>query len=178
MIAIATIGGLFHLLGQARVAVVGKPDARDGSTEGTTGVVAQVIDGDTIRLRDGRRVRLVQIDAPEHDECFGRGAADELRRIAPPGTRLLLVADPALDSHDVYGRFLAYAYTLDRASFLNESLVEAGAAVPYFFRSRRGLFATQLLLGAERARRGRRGLWGSCPRARLDPDRGSLTGPA
>ena len=39
------------------------------------GVVDGVIDGDTLSLRDGRRVRLVQIDTPElgTGECYSRG---------------------------------------------------------------------------------------------------------
>ena len=61
---------------------------------------------------------------------------------------------------------------------VNLGLVEQGAAVPYFFRGERGAFADELLSAANEARSGRRGLWGACPGAKLDPNRGSLTGPA
>ena len=47
---------------------------RDSSAEGA--VVARVIDGDTVELVDGRRVRLVQIDTPEKGtECYGDEAS-------------------------------------------------------------------------------------------------------
>ena len=50
--------------------------------------------------------------------------------------------------------------------------------MPYFFRGERGVYADELLSAAKDARRERRGLWGACPGAKLDPNRGSLTGPA
>ena len=61
-----------------------------------TATVAYVNDGDTLRTTEGQRVRLVQIDAPElHSDCFGKGALAALRRLAPKGTRIVLVRDPA-----------------------------------------------------------------------------------
>jgi micrococcal nuclease len=143
----------------------------------TEGVVASVTDGDTLRLRGGRRVRLLQIDAPEHDECYGRSAANALRRLAPVGATIALSRDPSLDERDDYGRLLRYAVAPPH-SFINVELVREGAAVPYFFRGRRGGAAGYLLDAARDARRNRRGLWGACPGARLYPNRGSLTGPA
>lgn len=143
------------------------------ATSGTA-VVSAVVDGDTLRLRDGRRVRLVQIDAPEQGECFFAGATRALRRLAPPGSRVTLSADPRLDATDDYGRLLRYVRA--RGVDVNLALVERGAAVPYFFRGGRGRFADDLLAAARRARAAGRGLWGACPRARLDPGRGSITG--
>jgi micrococcal nuclease len=139
------------------------------------GVVARVTDGDTLRLRDGRRVRLVQIDAPERDtECYGRAAGAALARLAPPGTRVTLERDPSLDGRDSYGRLLRYVRVgkLD----VNLELVRLGAAAPYFFRGDRGRQARALVEAAEAARAERRGLWGACPDARLAPERGLVTG--
>jgi endonuclease YncB( thermonuclease family) len=50
-------------------------------------VVASVYDGDTLSLRDGRRVRLLQIDTPElgSGECYSRAARTALLALAPPG---------------------------------------------------------------------------------------------
>lgn len=137
-------------------------------------VVSSVTDGDTLRLTDGRRVRLVQIDAPEQGECFHRSATRALRRLAPPGTRVTLAADPRLDRVDDYGRLLRYVRA--GGSDVNLALVEEGAAVPYFFRGDRGRYAERLLTAARRARASGRGLWGACPGARLDPARGAVTG--
>lgn len=138
------------------------------------GAVALVVDGDTLRLRDGRRIRLVQIDAPEHDECYARAATAALRRLASPGVAVTLVRDPLLDEQDDYGRLLRYV--VSRRVEVNVALVREGAAAPYFFRGERGVHASRLLAAARAARRERRGMWGACPAARLDPFRGALSG--
>lgn len=139
-------------------------------------VVSRVTDGDTLRLRDGRRVRLIQIDAPEVGECYATASGRMLVRRLPPGTRILVARDPALDERDDYGRLLRYVFVLPFN--VNVDLVREGSAAPYFFRGRRGTYADELLDAVREARRERRGLWGACPGARLDPSRGALTGPA
>ena len=81
---------------------------RDSSAKGA--VVEHVIDGDTIQLVDGTRVRLVQIDTPEKgDECYGDEASELTRRLLPPGTHVRIEQDSALDQEDRFGRKLAYA---------------------------------------------------------------------
>jgi len=138
--------------------------------------VSRVSDGDTLRTTSGRRIRLVQIDAPElHGDCFGRGALGALRKLTPPGARIALERDPALDATDRYGRQLRYVFV--GGTNVNVALVRQGAASPYFFRDERGRYAAALLDAVERARDGGRGYWGACPEARLDANRGSITGP-
>ena len=108
------------------------------------GVVAYVNDGDTLRLRDGRRVRLLQIDAPElRSDCYGKAALSALRQLAPAGTRVMLESDPRLDARDGYGRLLRYVFVSGRN--LNLALVRQGAASPYFYRRERGRYAEALL---------------------------------
>ena len=154
--------------------------AQDDATlvpSGESGRVARIADGDTLRLTDGRRIRLVQIDAPEPgSECFGNDAVDELAALAPPGSALELERDPALDDRDRFGRLLRYVHAADVN--VNVALVERGAAAPYFFRGDRGRYADDLLDGAEEARAENRGLWGACPAARLEPGRTLEAGPA
>ena len=141
------------------------------------GRVATVADGDTLRLSDGQRVRLVQIDAPERgQECFGDQARAALLRLVPPGTQIELEREPGLDDHDRFGRLLRTVRLHGRN--VNLALVVEGAAAPYFYRGDRGRGAAALLQAAERARKGRRGLWGSCPDARLRPTRAVDSGPA
>ena len=141
-----------------------------------TGRVDRVTDGDTLRLADGRRIRLVQIDSPEPgSECFGTQATRHPPTLAPPGTQLELERDPRLDDTDRFGRFLRYARAGGRS--LNVVLVERGAAAPYFFRGSRGRYADELEEAAAAARAAPRGLWAACPRARLDPERALETGP-
>lgn len=139
--------------------------------------MARVDDGDTLTLRSGARVRLLQIDAPELlSDCYGREARGALAALTPRGTRVRLVRDPSLDARDAYGRLLRYVVADGRN--VNIELVRRGAATPYFFRGRRGRHATALLRAAAAARAHGRGLWAACPAARLDPRTGSITGPA
>jgi micrococcal nuclease len=148
---------------------------RDGS--GSEAVVERVIDGDTIALTDGARVRLVQIDAPERrDECYGNEATDLTRRLLPPGTKVRIEQDPALDQEDRFGRKLAYVWKDDED--VNLTLVEEGAAGVWFFDGDRGRYADELLGAAERAREERKGLWGACPLAVFNPTNSVATGPA
>jgi micrococcal nuclease len=144
------------------------------STEGA--VVARVGDGDTLQLSDGRRVRLVQIDAPElgEGECYSRAARSELATLAPEGTRVELQRDPKLDDTDRFDRLLRYVVVGGRN--VNVELVRRGAASVWFVGRDRGRYASTLLAAADRAQRSRAGLWGACPGARFDPTRGVQTG--
>lgn len=168
---------LIVILLAASVALLGSGCRSDDQPAAGTdeGVVAVVSDGDTLRLGDGRTIRLVQIDAPEaSDDCFGREASAVLGRLAPPGTDVVLERDAALDDVDTYDRLLRYVIVGD--TNVNLELVRRGAAAPYFFRGDRGRYADRLLTAARAAREAGRGFWGACPAARLDPNRGSLTG--
>ena len=137
-------------------------------------VVARVTDGDTLRLADGRRVRLLQIDSPEHGECYARQARDALLALAPVGSRIVLESDPRLDRTDRYGRLLRYVRR--GSTNVNVELVRRGAAAPYFYGGDRGRHATRLLRAAEAARKARRGLWGASAGTVLDPERAIDTG--
>jgi micrococcal nuclease len=143
---------------------------------GTGARVDSVRDGDTILLADGRRVRLVQVDAPELGvECYGDEALAELGRLVAEGDELRLERDPALDASDRHGRLLRYVHVA--GVNVNVELVRRGAAAPYFYRGERGRYARRLLAAAEEARAGRRGLWAACPAARLEPSRAVASGP-
>jgi endonuclease YncB( thermonuclease family) len=141
--------------------------------------LAYVVDGDTIRLRSGAYVRLVQIDAPEtyHEhECYGERATQALKRLLPPGTKIRLLADPRLDQVDRYGRLLRYVLRASDGLDTNVRLVREGAAAPYFYRGARGRFASLLQSLALRARAHHRGLWGACPNTGVDFYRAVNTG--
>jgi endonuclease YncB( thermonuclease family) len=141
-----------------------------------SGVVASVHDGDTLTLRDGRRIRLVQIDTPElrTGECYSRAARNALLNLAPPGGRVVLEADASLDKIDRYGRLLRYIRR--SGSNVNLELVRRGAATPYFYRGDRGRFAPKLMAAARAAKAAKRGLWGACPGTRLEPYAPATTG--
>jgi endonuclease YncB( thermonuclease family) len=76
-----------------------------------------VVDGATIALRNGQRVRLVQIDTPRSifgTECYGRQASQTTKRLLPPGSRVRLFAEPATDRVDQYGRLLVTSFASRR----------------------------------------------------------------
>jgi micrococcal nuclease len=138
-------------------------------------VVAFVNDGDTLRTTSGKKIRLLQIDAPElHGDCFGKAALSALRQLTPKGTPITLVRDPSLDQTDRYGRLLRYV--LVHETNVNIALVQGGTASPYFFRNERGLYASELLAAVEKARAEKLGYWGACPKAKLNTGLGSITG--
>ena len=138
--------------------------------------MASVTDGDTLTLRDGRRVRLLQIDTPElgSGECYSRASRTALLALAPPGSRLALETDPRLDRVDRFGRLLRY---LKRGSLnLNLELVRRGAAAPYFYGADKGRYASALMNAVLQAKAAGRGLWGACPATVLDPYDAVATG--
>jgi micrococcal nuclease len=186
----ATLVGMLALAGCEAESTDPVDEADAGTAETTTGGrpgattppkphartvrVDHVIDGDTLDLRNGKRIRLVQIDAPESSgECYGDDAGDVLGRILPPGTRITLERDPALDDVDRYGRLLRYVHKgRTNVSLL---LVRRGAASVWFFDGDRGRYAERLLAAARSARDAGRGAWGACS-ARLDPTQAFETG--
>src|SRR4029453_6175670 len=90
------------LLGVAALAAFAfltRGDAKQGA------VVARVVDGDTIELVGGQRVRLVQIDTPEkHAGGYGDEASALTQRLIPAGTHVRIEQDQKLDQVDRYGR--------------------------------------------------------------------------
>jgi micrococcal nuclease len=138
----------------------GCADASVPASHGTQRV-ARIVDGDTLVLRGGARVRLLQVDAPEAGrECYSGAATRELARLAPVGTEVVLEVDPRLDRVDRYGRLLRYV----RAGTVNVNveLVRRGAAAPYFYRGDLGRHAPRLLRAVADARAARSGMWGAC----------------
>ena len=165
---------LFIVLAAA-LALVAGASARPAAT---TYRIDHVTDGDTVVLRNGQRVRLVQIDTPEvffGTECYGTQASATTKRLLPVGARVRLSAEPATDRVDDYGRLLRYVVRVKDGVNVNLALVAVGAAAPYFYEGRRGMYASRLEILAKSARAKRLGLWGACPRTRYDPYRGVAT---
>lgn len=127
-------------------------------------VVAEVIDGDTVALADGRRLRYIGIDTPETRApgepvaCFGPEASARNEELVL-GETVLLEAD--VNNTDRFDRLLRYVY-LEDGRMVNEVLVAEGYA-----RSKAYEPDThhQALLDAaeEQARAANLGLWAICP---------------
>ena len=164
-------------LGAALLLAAGCSFGGEPAADESEGTVARVVDGDTLALEDGRRVRLVQIDAPEvpERECHGADSAADLLSLVPEGTDVRLVRDPNLDDVDRFERLLRYVFVGERN--VNLELVRLGAAAPYFFGGGRGRYAERLLDAAEEAQDRGAGLWSACPGTVLHPGRTLATGP-
>ena len=87
-------------------------------------IVKRVIDGDTIELSSGERVRYIGIDTPERGECFYEQAKKENEKLVL-NKQVKLVKD--VSQTDKYGRLLRYVYVKDL--FVNLYLIKNGYAV-------------------------------------------------
>jgi len=122
--------------------------------------VARVLDGDTIELADGRRVRLIGINAPEiahHNrpaEAGGDGAHTLLKKLIDSDkVRLLLDRE----RHDRYERLLAHLFN-EEGTNLNQQMVSKGAA--YVVARPPNLKHIDSYLAAEqKAREAKLGIW-------------------
>ncbi|MFM7624566.1 MAG: thermonuclease family protein [Actinomycetota bacterium] len=137
--------------------------------------IASITDGDTVKLADGRSVRLLQIDTPElnGNECYAKEAQVALAKLLNTKGTLRLTTDPNLDKVDAYGRILRYIFK--GKVNINLELVKIGAATPYFYKRALGRYSTELLKAAESARENKLGLWRACPGTKLDPYRALTT---
>jgi endonuclease YncB( thermonuclease family) len=87
--------------------------------------VTNIVDGDTLDVASGERVRLIGIDTPERGECGYSEAADLLGWLVA-GKSVILVAG-ARDDTDRYGRLLRYV-ELD-GSDINLEMIRSGRAI-------------------------------------------------
>ncbi len=121
--------------------------------------VKRVIDGDTLLLFNGERVRLIGVDTPETKhpqkpvEYFGKEAYLFTKQMVD-GKEARFEFDR--QKRDRYGRLLAYVYLLD-GTFLNAEIIKQGYGFAY---TRFPFKHMEEFRRYEReARESRRGLW-------------------
>ncbi|MCA9679220.1 MAG: thermonuclease family protein [Kofleriaceae bacterium] len=127
----------------------------------STATVTNVVDGDTVDLDSGERVRYLMMDTPESTngatDCFGQNAK-QFNTDLVLGKQVELTYD--VECEDRYGRLLAYVSV--GGVEVNSLLVERGYAcvlhIPPNGADRVVEFET---LEAE-AKAAGRGMWGSC----------------
>ena len=148
------------------------------SSESNEVAVEEVIDGDTIRVRDLEtdeifRVRYLGIDTPEldgpdYESCFSSQAKEKNEDLVLD-QKLILEFD--IDRYDRFGRTLAYVYTLDelgeKETFVNLELLEEGYA-RFYLDKQNTLRQGELVQAALTAQEDFSGLWGSCGEAQFD----------
>ncbi len=124
-----------------------------GMAEGFVASSARVLDGDTLLVwrESGRRpmkVRLADIDAPEHDQAFGEASRRSLIELV---SGVPVRIDPI--AVDRYGRLVAWVFAGDISA--NTYQIERGMAWEYSLHHRNRRYV-QL---QEDARRAGAGLW-------------------
>jgi len=93
----------------------------------------RVVDGDTIIISNGERVRLIGVDTPETKhpskpvEYFGKEASAFTKRMVE-GKDVRL--EYGQQRRDKYGRLLAYVYLMD-GTFLNAEIIKQGYGNAY-----------------------------------------------
>ena len=127
--------------------------------------VHKVVDGDTLEVTGGERVRLIGVDTPETvaedrpQGCFGKEASRFTASVVPPGTAVRLVGDA--EQRDRYGRLLAYVYRRSDGLFVNAELLRRGFAqlltIPPNI-----AHTDEFSVLARQAREGAQGLWAAC----------------
>lgn len=124
--------------------------------------VVRVVDGDTIELEGGARVRYIGIDTPETVnpnttvECFGQEASNKNKELVE-GKDVKLEKD--VSETDKYGRLLRYVYVDD--IFVNDYLVRQGYANASSYPPD-VKYQDQFRQAETEARENIRGLWGIC----------------
>ena len=136
--------------------------AADALVAGGTARVAEVVDGDTLVLEDGRKVRLVGIQAPKlplgrphvATQPFADDARATLAELTLGRTVRLSFGNRRVDRYD---RRLAHLHD-ENGRWIQGDLLRRGLARVYSFRDNRSLIADMLTLERE-ARRADRGIW-------------------
>ncbi|MEX0727041.1 MAG: thermonuclease family protein [Planctomycetaceae bacterium] len=131
-----------------------------GGEDSRSAVVERVVDGDTLLLETGERVRLIGVDTPETKhpdrpvELFGLEAAEFVQRRVE-GRTVELRFDR--ERFDPYQRLLAYVYIDEEC--LNEEIIRAGyskAITRFPYRSSQKI----VFIAAENeARKAKRKIW-------------------
>jgi micrococcal nuclease len=134
--------------------------------------VERVFDGDTVKLEDGRKIRLLGINTPEVQhrnqavqaggETAKRWLTDKLKN-----QKVRLVAD--VEQTDKYKRTLAYLFT-ENKEHINVALVEMGLAAVNIYPPNLQ-YVNELVEAGNRAEHAKRGIWQQTEYAVIPVDR-------
>lgn len=155
------------------VVVKNTTNSVDGTAvaSGEVARVARVIDGDTVELDTGERLRYIGMDTPEvvypeqsrrmdprkPVQCFGEESRERNRELVE-GKLVVLTKD--ISEKDRYGRLLRYVWI--GSTLVNLELVKEGYATAFTYPPDVA-HAKDFVAVERRAREAKRGLWGMCP---------------
>lgn len=130
-----------------------KPESSKPLSNKTPAVVSRVIDGDTIVIVSGEKVRLIGINTPEKGRPYFEEAKDKLAEVVE-GKTVELEKD--ISERDRYGRLLRYIW-LDGAC-VNLEMVRQGFAFSYTYPPD-VKYQDKILAAQKQAREKQIGLW-------------------
>lgn len=123
--------------------------------------VVRVVDGDTIEIEGGQKVRYIGINTPEtvdprrEPQCFGKAASKANSGLVAE-QEIYLEKD--ISETDRYGRLLRYVYLATDSASINEQLVKAGYAVASSYPPD-VKYQEKFKKAEEEARENKQGLW-------------------
>ena len=136
-----------------------------GGTTSVEATVARVIDGDTVELEGGERVRYLLVDTPESTgsdlECFGPNAK-QFNTDLVEGKTVELTYD--VEREDMFGRTLAWVTV--NGQDVNRLIIERGFGCVLYIPPNGADRRAELEALEDAARAANRGLWGACPSPR------------
>ena len=124
------------------------------------GTVSRVIDGDTIELVSGEKIRYLEVSTPEiHNstECYGQEANTKNKELVLGKT--IYIRPPTQGNKTSYNRTLAYVFTDEY--FVNKKLVEEGYAIVELY-AKANEFYDLLKKSEDEAKFKNLGLWNKC----------------
>ncbi|MEI7718916.1 MAG: thermonuclease family protein [archaeon] len=111
--------------------------------------VERAVDGDTLELKGGERVRLLGINTPEKKEFYGAEASNFTKQLENQTVYL------ETSEKDKYGRSLGYVFLNDK--LFNEEIIKNGYA--HFYSYADDKYTNQLKKAESFARENERGIW-------------------
>ena len=133
--------------------------------------VNRAVDGDTVELMDGRKVRYLNVDTPEtvkagtSVKCFGPEASEFNKKLMTKGRDIWMTSDKA--KTDRYGRELRFMFltenTSDMGQSVNATLVKMGFGQAKFY-SPNTTFKKDFEKWQFDAQQKPVGIWKSCPK--------------
>lgn len=158
---------------QSTPSVGNQPHTEATSSSSTVDVVGEkvlvtkVVDGDTIEIEGGKKVRLIGVDTPETVDpkrpvgCFGKEASNETKSLLE-GKAVILEKD--ISETDKYKRLLRFVFLPVEGGnllFVDDYLIREGfgkvLTIPPDVK-----YSEQFLDAQREARENKRGLWGRC----------------
>lgn len=155
-------GFYFYRENIAVVGPLGNSQYEAGEYVGTYSV-ARVIDGDTIEIGGGERVRYIGMDSPEMAldgkpaDCWAQKATDKNRELVS-GKIVELRKD--VSDRDKYGRLLRYVFV--DGIFVNSELVREGFASAWAYPPD-VKYQDEISAAQTEAQKNKSGLWTACP---------------